>query len=567
MKRSTQNSYDIFRQAFWVGFLIILCAFGTVSIRYVGRLAYYQTRMYPGISLQGVAVEGMQLEKARQVLAERIDAFSSRLALTDGTTNHQTSLQSLGISVLLDDALSSVYAVGHTGTVWQRLRAVEGGKKRPHAIALQLVFDDATLAAYLQEQFGKTLERPAKSALVTFDGAEAQMTSAQEGVIIDRTALKKDVRERFEKLFESPKPITLATMPDAPRFTTRDAEKLKEHIEGILVRSPYMLFGNRQRLVFSKDLIASWLTITQKDGVPSIAFTQEKIREYLITVAPALNREARDAQLTFDTDGASRTEIPSEDALRLNVEKTAQALVAAITQGERSSSAVFDATPARISETFLRELGITALLGRGQTNFSGSPKNRIHNLTVASEKYRGVLVRRGEEFSFNTYLGEIDASSGYKPELVIKNNKLIAEYGGGICQVSTTLFQAAFRAGMRITERYQHSIPVRYYNPQGFDATVYPPSPDFKFVNTATGTIFIQPRIEDAKLAFEIYGQPQTHTVVIEGPKILSAKPDGSLKTVVTQKILSGSEIVYQKSFWSSYRSPSLYAVERNPLE
>ena len=547
--------------------MIALYALAAMATWYTGQLAYYRNRMYPGVSVQGIPVEGMRLQDARQTLAQHVEVFSPRLSLGNNTTGRQASLENLGASVLLDDALSSAYAIGHTGKIWQRVRAINDVGTYSRSIPLQLVFDDSLFNEYVHGAYGDTLERPAKNASVTFDGVMAHSIPAQEGEIIDRAALQESIRERFAALTEHPQPINPVTVPDAPRFTTSDARKLTQRIEHMLARAPYMLFGNRQRLAVSKDLIASWLSLTQKDGTPSIALVPEKIREYLITVAPALNREARDAQLTFDADGESRIEIPSEDALRLHVERTAQALVTAIERDERNSNAVFDATPARINEILLQKLGITTLVGRGQTDFAGSPKNRVHNLTVGSEKYRGALVRQGEELSFNSRLGTIDAQSGYKPELVIKNNKLVAEYGGGICQVSTTLFQAAFRAGMRITERYQHSIPVRYYNPQGFDATIYPPSPDFKFLNTATGTIFIQPRIEGAKLAFEIYGQPQTHTVIVEGPKILSSKPDGSLKTVVTQKILSGSEIVYQKSFWSSYRSPSLYAVERNPLE
>lgn len=549
------------------GSAIVLCAFTAVVLWQAARAAFYANRIYPGASIQHIGVGGMRLQDARRMLAGRIDAFSSRIALHAATQTLPASLDDLGVSVLLEDAIAQAYAPGHAGSLWQRLYALESGKTHPRNFNLRLDFNDAALDAYLEKQFGQTIEHPAKNASVAYDGSVVRITPAAEGEVINRALLKDAIRRQFEELSQPQEPIELTALPDVPRFTTQDAYKLKERIGRMLAHAPYALFGNRERFILSRDLVASWLRIDEQNGVPSVALAQEKIQEYLITIAPAVSQESRDAQLAADAQGAAYIEMPSEDTLRLNLEKTAHALAEGVEKDARSITVALDAAPARINETFLRDHNISVLLGRGKTDFTGSPRNRIHNLTVASEKYRGMLVAQGETFSFNAHIGDIDAQSGYKPELVIKDHKLIAEYGGGICQVSTTLFQAVMRAGMRVTERHQHSISVRYYNPQGFDATVYPPSPDFKFINTATGTIFIQPRIEGMKISFEIYGQPQAHTVVVEGPKILSAKPDGSLKTVVTQKILAGKDVVYQKSFWSDYKSPSLYAVERNPLE
>src|SRR6185369_10179137 len=116
------------------------------------------------------------------------------------------------------------------------------------------------------------------------------------------------------------------------------------------------------------------------------------------------------------------------------------------------------------------------------SNFKGSPKNRRHNITVGVEKMKGVIVPQGAEFSFNEHLGPVDGEHGFLPELVIKKNGTVPEFGGGLCQVSSTTFRAAMTAGLPITQRRNHAYAVQYYSPQGTDATIYPGSADLKFI-------------------------------------------------------------------------------------
>ena len=129
-----------------------------------------------------------------------------------------------------------------------------------------------------------------------------------------------------------------------------------------------------------------------------------------------------------------------------------------------------------------------------------------------------MLIAPDEEFSFNRALGEVGPAQGYLPELVIKNNKTIPEYGGGVCQVSTTMFRAAVYSGLEVTERRPHAYPVKYYNPQGFDATVYSPSPDLKFKNNTGGWILIQTRIEGNNLFLNFMARMMDEGLLLKDP-------------------------------------------------
>lgn len=199
-------------------------------------------------------------------------------------------------------------------------------------------------------------------------------------------------------------------------------------------------------------------------------------------------------------------------------------------------------------------------LAKGTTNFAGSPKNRIYNIKRALEQFQGVTIEPGEEFSFVKHLGSVDGEHGYLPELVIKQNQTVPEFGGGICQVSSTMFRAALYSGMKITARKNHAYAVKYYKPYGLDATIYIPKPDLSFVNNTPGKILIWYTIEGSNLTFSFYGVNDGRQVALDGPHILYTRPDGSMGTNVTQIVKDklGSTL-FTQSFPSTYKSPSLF--------
>lgn len=203
-------------------------------------------------------------------------------------------------------------------------------------------------------------------------------------------------------------------------------------------------------------------------------------------------------------------------------------------------------------------LGISELVAVGESDFSGSPRNRIHNVTVGAEKFDGIIVGPNEEFSFNKHLGDVDGEHGFLPELVIKAGGVTPEFGGGLCQVSSTTFRAAMNAGLPITARRNHSFAVQYYAPQGTDATIYPGSTDFKFVNNLSSSLLIHTKIIGRKLYFEFYGTKDSRQVAFEGPTQYDKKSDGSLKATWTRHVTTNGGVTTQ-TFNSTYQPPALF--------
>jgi vancomycin resistance protein YoaR len=227
-------------------------------------------------------------------------------------------------------------------------------------------------------------------------------------------------------------------------------------------------------------------------------------------------------------------------------------------------------------------LGINELIGRGSSTFRGSISGRIYNIGLASSKFDGVLVAPGDVVSFNNIVGDISSLTGYKTAYVIKDGRTVLGDGGGVCQVSTTLFRAALDAGLPIVERRAHSYRVGYYEQDsgpGLDATVYAPTTDLKFKNDTPAYILIQ-TIYNAKnysLVFEIYGTDDGRISNITKPVITSSSPppddlyidDPSLpagtikqidykawgaKTQFDYKVERNDEVLIDKTFYSNYR-------------
>lgn len=308
------------------------------------------------------------------------------------------------------------------------------------------------------------------------------------------------------------------------------------------------------------------LLVEQRFSIRSetlFVFREDAAILFLEDLRQQTRQDPINALFAVDENNTVSTFAPGRDGLEIDVQSGLDALkTALIHSSETTLSIPLPSTSIQpdIAETDANRLGINVFLGEGRTNFSGSPKNRIFNIHRAVEEFQGALIAPQEEFSFVDRLGPVDGENGYLPELVIKRGETLPEFGGGICQVSTTLFRAALNTGQKITERRNHAYPVQYYKPYGMDATIYIPKPDFKFVNNTPAHILIQASIEEQELIFRFYGTTDKRTVTIDGPHITSRTPDGGMKTVFTQTVIAadGSTLI-EDVFKSSYESPSKY--------
>jgi vancomycin resistance protein YoaR len=357
------------------------------------------------------------------------------------------------------------------------------------------------------------------------------------------------------------------------------------------VKDGLVLEAGSQRFNVDKETLFSWATL-EKSGrnmaqnyfLPSFKesistndyFSRSEVESYLRNLSLKINRNPVNATLAFEEKEVV-IKSSAKSGLTLDVLESSSAILKSLNGSEKRTQLVIDKIPAEINENTIEHLGLKELVASGYSDFTGSPQNRRHNIKVGAEKFNGLILRPGEIFSFTKNMGAINAANGYLPELVIIGNETRPEYGGGLCQVSTTVFRAALNAGFPITARKAHSYPVTYYQPYGTDSTIYNPNPDLKFQNDTLSHLLIQTRVVGNKLYFDFYGTKNDINVKFAGNKtakeavnlVENVKPftydhngrgSGSFKAIIYRFIYDEDDkLITTDEFFSNYDSPDKY--------
>ena len=297
------------------------------------------------------------------------------------------------------------------------------------------------------------------------------------------------------------------------------------------------------------------------DPVVTYAYSPSAIYSYLNGQTQKLDTPAVEPELTILGQRAIKF-TPPQDGLKTDLFASTQNVLSALDHSLDTTQLSVEVTPPKTKLSDLNDLGIKELVARGESAFKGSPSNRRHNIKIGVEKMTGIILSPGEEFSFNKFLGPVEADQGFVPELVIKKDGTVPELGGGLCQVSSTTFRAAMAAGLPIKERKNHAYAVQYYAPQGTDATIYPGSVDLRFINDTPGSLLIWPYLKDKDhLTFDFYGTRDGREVTLLKPVQYDRKEDGSMKAT-WQREVTKNGATHTDTFKSVYLSPALFHKE-----
>ncbi|MBI2310315.1 VanW family protein, partial [Candidatus Collierbacteria bacterium] len=317
-------------------------------------------------------------------------------------------------------------------------------------------------------------------------------------------------------------------------------------------------------------------------GLTGEVINAEEIERILGEIKPNVEVEARNA--IFNIDENKVVEFSPEIAgVKVDEVKFREKLKMVMTGSETSELEIpVIVTEPKIRAGDINNLGIKTLIGVGTSKFHNSIPNRIHNLTLASARLNGAIVAPGETFSLGNQIGDVSRATGYREAYVISQGRTVLGDGGGVCQVSTTMFRAALNAGLPIVERKAHSYRVHYYEEDlgpGFDATVFLPSADLKFVNDTPGHILVQTKVDPKtfSMRYEIYGTNDGRVAMLSKAKTYSQSaplptvyqddptlPLGTKKQVdwsawgakvsFDYKVTRGGEILQDRTFFSTYQ-------------
>jgi len=294
-----------------------------------------------------------------------------------------------------------------------------------------------------------------------------------------------------------------------------------------------------------------------------IAISMNRLRNFFESSAILREGSGSPVEIRLGERGEVVFEGVPRDGFRIDFEKLESLLNNAIRKRESwvrvPAEKVFSKV---VVHPELKSRGISEVVAIGESNFAGSSAARRQNIVAAAKKYNGVIIPRGRRFSFNRILKSVDEESGFVRELVIKGNETKKELGGGVCQVSTTVFRAAFSGGFPIVARRNHSYAVPYYKPFGIDAAIYLGALDFRFLNDTPGDILIQTFVEKDNLFFVFYGTRDGRKVELQGPFISEYKPAPEAIVFETEDLPPG-EISPISEGHDGFRSEWIRRVER----
>lgn len=500
----------------------------------------YAGRIYPNVTIRGIDVGTLSAPEAAQQLMEQLAPFVNQpLTLTYVNQSWTPTLSDLGVRIEVERAVTGALSAGRGHGFIQNLRDVFDIYQHGLELPLHLTVDETVMQRYLLQRV-EEVERPAVDAQLALNDA----TVATAPAVMGRQVLVQETLYEMSAAMQDlmPQTVALRTRQVQPQVSDSAVTEAQTQVNAILAGPLTVnVEGLPDSVTWDVSELATFVRIQRVAATPSdrllVSIDTDAIQERIATIADAT--EIKGEQPRVDWNGGD-LRILEEGTTGLRVdEAVAKKLVLsalAAPSDQRTLTLPMVTIPPPVTTETLGQLGIRDLISVGRSDFSGSASYRITNIQAGMRLLNGVLVAPNEEFSFNDTIGQIDGSNGFVEGYAIVRNRTQLEWGGGICQDSTTMFRAAFWAGLPITERWGHSFYISWYNKYAFgedrhgpgmDAAIFTGALDFKFLNDTGNWLLIQTMVDTNRSLAEvrIYGTNDGRTVSLVGPKTFDVVP------------------------------------------
>jgi vancomycin resistance protein YoaR len=553
------------------------------------RLAY-AGRALPGVRVGGVEVGGRSEAEIAAILAQQLTyTDAARIVFRDGERVWTATPAQLGVVLDIPSMTYRALAVGRSGGWVQRFDDQIGAWFAGEHLSPIVLIDGRVTSAYLAARAAE-IDRPVVEASLSINGLDVQVQLGQIGRTLDTPASLAAIAQVVPTLHDAAVDLVVRDSPPQVLDATEQASQARR----ILSQPLTLTADGAGPWVFEAPELADMMRfnrVTDEIGAHyTVGLDPTPLGEFLMGLAPDLGREPENARFIFNDDTRQLDLLRSAVIGRqLDVSASIESINEGLAAGGHTIPLVFVTDEPAVSDSATaEELGITEnilLASYGtqgaSTYFSGSSAERIQNITTASAAFHGLLIAPGQTFSMGDYLGDISLDTGYAEALIILGNRTIKGVGGGVCQVSTTVFRAAFYAGFPIVERHPHAYRVGYYEQgpgspgPGLDATVFLPLVDFKFTNDTPYWLLMETYIYGNQLLWKFYSTSDGRTVEwskdtsneVKAPKTLYREnpdlPEGKivqvdwsakgLDVVVYRTVRREGEVLYEDRIKTHY--------------
>ncbi|MFA6423015.1 MAG: VanW family protein [Patescibacteria group bacterium] len=501
--------------------------------------AYYSDKVLPKVMIGSIKLSGKNQQELHETLVQKSKEIENETVILKYQDREwKKSLSDLGIDFDISKAEKEAMLVGHhpdfLKTIYDQTRCLFFSYK----IKVEPKDGLEDLRTFIASAASE-IDEPEKNASLTYENDQLKIVPETSGKRLNQATLIDNLVVNLKNLEKSN--IILTLNDKKPDISAVDIENTKTQVEKYLSDDLTLSFENR-KFVAIKNTQWSWLTFTPKGKNLEVSFDEEKMKAWITEkIALKIDNPVKEARLKKTGDKIVVFQ-EAEDGVVVDQDRLVKDIIDVLNKGEHQVAVNTTVSKAKVQDlSGINSLYFNDLVGTGTTNFIKSPNNRVHNIEVGASRFDGILIKPGEELSVVQTLGAVDASTGYLPELVIKEDGTKPEYGGGLCQVSTTFFRAALNAGLEITERTNHRYRVSYYEPPvGMDATVYLPKPDLKMKNTYNDYLLVQTKVENYSITFNIYGRTDNRKVTISDPVVYDITPAPDPQYVETDTLCKG---------------------------
>jgi vancomycin resistance protein YoaR len=535
-----------------------------------------------------VDVSGLTPQEVEAALRDRFERFQRQpITLAYGDQVWRPTGYEIGLSIAWDEAVDDAMAVGREGGPFQRWRAASVRND----VLLPVVLDEAILRSYVQGLV-RAIDRPPVDAALAVEGQDVRPRPSQTGRSLQVVPSVLEIKQALSRVSDQPVYLVVDTIP--PIIDDYAVQSALETTRK-MVSGPIILHVDEFTHTLTPEQIGEMLTVERRqDGgqdVLMVMLDQETLRDFVSEISADVRVRPRNAHFRF-IDGELQITDEGSPGRELLVGAAVDRINETVLSENREIELnVTEVLPAIRRETIV-EMGIKELVGMGESNYGGSSANRTHNIVTAASILDGTLIPPGGVFSFVDAIGAIEEDQGFVQGYSIIGGRTVPNVGGGVCQVSTTVFRAAFFAGVPILERHSHAFRLAHYEAGsviGMDATIYGETgTDLRFRNDTPGHLLMQVEADNSTgaLIVYLYGTKPDREVQLDGPHLSNwvpaptnpvyvydpTLPDGVVQqtdwaidgvdAVVYRHILVDDEIISTDTFYSHFEAwPNVFLI------
>ena len=519
--KNRNQAYPIQRQIAFilgVGLLLAILILSAVILKYERD---YADKIHPGVTVAGVDLSGLTLGQAVVNLNANLTyGRLGQLHFSNGQDNWVYTPDDLGFSYDPVEVAKAAFDIGRGKGTMVNLGEQLKARNQGIDITPSIVYNQAKAYNVIQGLAAQT-DIPLVEPNISLDNTTVNVITGQAGRTVDVQATLRNI-EPFLLLQQSGN-VPMVIKEQTPlSVNVEDTAQLAETIlSQAFTVNPADDTAGQGPWTIEPEALASLLTIEQNsiDGNRTYTLTLNRpaLVAYISSIAPALQNDPVNARMMFNDDTRQLELIANAVAGgSVDIEKSVDSILEKLQNGEHQAILVMQMVEPAVKDTSTAaELGITELVAETTSYYYGSAAARIQNIRAAAANFHGVMVGPGEVFSMAEYLTDISLDNGYAEAPIIVGDQTVDGIGGGICQVSTTVFRNAFYGGFPIVERHPHAYRVGYYEQQsngwvdnslaGLDATVYVPLVDFKFRNDTPYWLLMETYPTDTSLTWKFY--------------------------------------------------------------